>query len=109
MKYNVTKLDGRYSHRDSFQYMIEFSRAHWKGTGVLDFDHARRWFNKTFGWSQDVETRVAMIKSGSANPMLFASDDINPAWAYCAKYNDYRIYVATDKELNWFVLSHPKE
>jgi hypothetical protein len=107
MKYKVTKLDNRYSHRDSFEYMIEFSKAHWKGTGVLDFDHARKWFNKTFGWSQDVETRIAMIKSGSANPMLFEPDDVNTLWAYSAKYNDYRIYVATDKELNWFMLSHP--
>jgi hypothetical protein len=39
--------------------------------------------------------------------MLFEPDDVNPIWAYSAKYNDYRIYVATDKELNWFILSHP--
>jgi hypothetical protein len=35
-------------------------------------------------------------------------EDINPLWAYGVKYNDYRIYVATDKELNWFMLSHPR-
>ena len=107
MKYKVTKLDKRYSQKAYFQYMIGFSHAQWKGTGVLDFDRARRWFNNTFGWSQDVDTRGAMINSGHVNPMLFAPDDINPLWAYSAKYNEYRIYAATDKELNWFLLSHP--
>lgn len=108
MKYKVTKLDNRYSHRDSFEYMLEFSRSYWTGTGVLDFDHARKWFNKTYGWSQDVETRGSMIKSGGVNSDLFDPNDINAHWAYCAKYNNYRIYVATDKELNWFMLSHPR-
>jgi hypothetical protein len=104
MKYKVTKLDGRYSHRETFEYMIEFSKAHWKGTGVLDFDRARRWFNDTYGWSQDVKTRVAIDKSVGANPMLFEPGAINTSWAYLAKYNDYRIYVATDKELTMFEL-----
>ena len=107
MKYKIVRLDKRYSQKEYFQFMIEFSHAQWKGTGVLEFDRARKWFNTTFGWSQDVDTRSAMILSGSVNPTLFSMEDINPLWAYGVKYNDYRIYVATDKELNWFILSHP--
>jgi hypothetical protein len=57
MKYHVTQLDGRYSHTGSFGYVLEFSKNTWGtySTGVLDFDRARRWMNRTYGWSQDVE------------------------------------------------------
>lgn len=109
MKYKITKLDGRYSHREHYEYLIEFSKSNQIGTGVLDFDRARRWFNQKFGWSQDVEQQDAMIANQRTHKETYLPDDINFTWAYCAKYNDYRIYVATDKELNWFVLSHPKD
>jgi len=37
----------------------------------------------------------------------YQANDINPVWAYCVKYGDYRIYVDEDKTLSWFVLCHP--
>ena len=109
MKYQVTKLDHRYSHRGSFAYVLEFSKNTWgHSTGVLDFDRARRWMNRTWGWGQDVETRTAIKRCKMLNPDVAIQDaDINQHWAYSVVYKDYRIYVATDKELNWFMLSHP--
>jgi hypothetical protein len=104
MRYHVTKLDARYSYSKDFKYMLEFSKKPWLGTGVLNFDRSRRWFNQTFGWSQDVETRSAVLRASD-----FAPDDFNLKWAYSAKYREYRIYVQDDAVLNWFILSHPNE
>lgn len=110
MRYQVTKLDQRFSHRNSFEYMLEFSKSTWSGTGVLDFDRSRRWMNQTWGWSQDVETR-ANIKQRLADPNNTSAqkEDINPHWAYSVAYNDYRIYLHGKAELEWFLLSNPNE
>jgi hypothetical protein len=109
MNYEITRLDRRHSWYAQFNYMIEFKKARaWNtntSTGVLEFDHARRWFNEKFGWSQDVETRAAIIKSA---PLKELPDAFNELWAYSIKYNDYRIYVKDEATINWFVLSHSK-
>lgn len=106
MRYKIVRLDRRYSYRDEFDYMIEFRRSsnyvlRSEPSGVLAFDRARRWFNQTFGWSQDVVTRGAMITNGAS------LDEINTRWAYSVAYDQYRLYVASDQELQWFVLAHP--
>jgi hypothetical protein len=104
MKYQVTKLDRRHAWHDEFAYMIEFSKAGWIGTGVLNFDRSRRWFNEKFGWSQDVETRAAIVRQAL---MIDEPDAFNLYWAYSAKYREYRIYVKDSAVLNWFIMSHP--
>ena len=107
MKYQVTKLDHRYSHRGSFAYVLEFSKNTWPGTGVLDFDRARRWMNRTWDWGQDVETRTAIKRCKMLNPDVAIQDaDINQHWAYSVAYKDYRIYLASEKELTFFQLAH---
>ena len=87
--------------------MLEFSKSTWTGTGVLDFDRARRWMNRTYGWSQDVETRTALLKR-RIDPLnnSVQDEDINLHWAYSVQYNDYRIYLKGDEELMFFQLSH---
>lgn len=107
MNYKITKMDGRYS-RHGYKYLIEFSKSVQRGTGVLDFDRCRRWFNEQFGWSQDVETRDMMLQNKKHAGDVYQDNDINPVWAYCVKYGDYRIYVDDDKTLSWFLLCHPK-
>ena len=112
MNYEVTKLDNRHSWHTEFKYMIEFRKARsylvhgLTNNGVLEFDKSRRWFNEKFGWSQDVETRVELIKA--SKDYSVTDDAYNRVWAYSIKYNDYRIYVADEATLNWFTLSHPK-
>ena len=106
MKYKVTKMDGRYTTH-GYRYLVEFSKATAVGTGVLDFDRSRRWFNQTFGWSQDVETRDQMLINKRRMAAMYNPEDFNPTWAYAVKYGDYRIYVDSDKTLSWFILSHP--
>jgi len=107
MQYQVTKLDRRHSWCAQFAYMLEFSKNTWAGTGVLDFDRARRWMNLTYGWSQDVETRTALLKR-RMYPLnnSVQDEDINLHWAYSVAYKDYRIYLVSEKELTFFQLAH---
>ena len=98
-------MNRRYT-KYGYTHLIEFPKSN-IGTGVLDFDRSRRWFNDQFGWSQDVETMTHMQINKSMHKDEYQDNDINPIWAYCVKYGDYRIYVADDKTLSWFVLNHP--
>ena len=107
MKYQVTQLDRRYSHSSSFGYVLEFSKNTRAGTGVLDFDRARRWMNRTYGWSQDVEIQSAIKWLGSVRTDVTVQvEDMNRYWAYSVAYKDYRIYLASEKELTFFQLAH---
>jgi hypothetical protein len=85
--------------------MLEFSKSHWHGTGVLDFDQARRWFATNWGWSQDTVTQQTISQFEVRNQ----GDALNLLWSYSVAYKDYRIYVATDKELAFFQLVHPSQ
>jgi glucose/arabinose dehydrogenase len=112
MNYEITKLDRRHAWYGQFAYMIEFKKTRQSfynrsNQGVLEFDRSRRWFNEKFGWSQDVETR-SQIGQVRAQLKEDYTKDVNLYWAYSIKYDEYRIYVQSDRELNWFTLSHPK-
>ena len=104
MNYKIIKLDRRHAWHQQFAYMIEFRRRkdwdHIGTGGVLEFDRCRKWFNETWGWSQDVETRDEMLKT-----MIKAGhpDDINRFWSYSIRYGEYRIYV-NDSALTMFKL-----
>lgn len=90
--------------------MLEFSKHAWVGTGVVNFDRARRWMNRTWGWSQDVNTRNILVdRKEHPDNTTVQAEDINPHWAYAVEYRNYRIYLAGEAELNWFVLSHPNK
>jgi hypothetical protein len=100
MNYVITKLDKRYAYHEQFPYVVEFrKRPDWAigGTsGVLDFDRARKWMNESWGWSQDVETRVEMIKSKVRVHQGLDDDwsEINRHWAWSCRYQEYRIYLS---------------
>jgi len=111
MNYKIIKLDKRYAYYKQFPYLIEFHRSpDWAigaraGSGVLDFDRCRKWFNETWGWSQDVETRTEMVKSITSTHPFNADqlNNINPHWAWSCRYQEYRIYV-NDAALTMFKL-----
>jgi hypothetical protein len=106
MNFEITQLDRRHAWHKQFAYMIEFrKRPEWTvgvTSGVLDFDRVRKWFNESWGWSQDVETREemrqVMIKQEPWKP-----DDVNQFWSYSIRYGEYRIYV-NDSALTMFKL-----
>ena len=106
MMYNIVELDRRHSWHKIYKYSIEFPKGVYS-SGVLDFDRARRWFNRTYGWSTDVKTQNEIAERlNDRVPESHRSDDLNLLWAYSTEYRNYRIYVASDKELMFFELTH---
>jgi hypothetical protein len=106
MKYDIVKLNGRNSWSKIYRYTIEFPKGTYS-SGVLEFDRARRWFNRTYGWSTDVKTQNEIAEQlNDQVPSSHQSDDLNLQWAYSTEYRNYRIYVASDKELMFFELAH---
>ena len=106
MNYEIVKLDGRHNWRKIYKYSIEFPKGAFS-SGVLEFDRARRWFNRTYGWSQDVKTQNEIaFQLNHRVPESYKPDDLNLLWAYSTEYRNYRIYVASDKELMFFELAH---
>lgn len=101
MRYHVVTLDRRHAWANRYQYMLEFSKRQWHGTGVLDFDKSCRWFSTNWGWSQDTITQQAISQTDNDTGNL-----LNLHWSYSVAYKDFRIYVAGDKELAHFQLVH---
>ena len=63
--------------------------------------------NRTWGWSQDVVTRSALMQRHYLQPEVgVQEEDINRHWSYSVEYRDYRIYLHGDKELAFFQLAH---
>ncbi len=89
--------------------MLEFYKGNSAYTQVLDYDRACRWFVEHFGWAPDVEVQVALKIHRRNNPQLYTDVDFNEHWATCSKYDDYRIYVKSVKELEWFLLANSNE
>jgi hypothetical protein len=114
MQYQVTKLDGRYRYHRLFQYQIAFSDRMAMNQGPLHFATAQMWFFNTYGWSAEVrqydDIRTYVDKAnqwlGNALPMPGC---INPQWSWTNGINHQcRIYVATDRELSFFMMAHPR-
>ena len=118
MRYVVQKLDGRFSYRKWFGYYIGFSGSMARGHGPLEFNTALKWFFDTYGWSAEIR-QYAKINdwvntSSMINLRQLASAPIssnspaccNPHWSWTNGYDDLRIYVASDKELAFFQLTH---
>jgi hypothetical protein len=106
MKYEIVKLNGRNSWSKIYRYTIEFPKGDYS-SGVLEFDRARRWFNRTYGWSTDVKTQNEIAEQlNDMVPSSHQQEDLNLQWAYSTEYRNYRIYVASDKELMFFELAH---
>jgi hypothetical protein len=124
MKYEIAKLDGRFTYRDLFGYCIKFSNSMTRGHGPLHFNLVLEWFRDTYGWSAEIRQYSNMmnwttasrnvmsqlIKVGPAAGILSELPDCcNQYWSWTNGYDDLRIYVATDKELNFFQLRWPCE
>ena len=118
MKYEIIRLDGRFTHRDLFEYAIKFSNRMAVDQGPLHFNDALRWFNETYGWSAEIRDYTKMQKWTVQNTQWMgnlrklqasgileeAPAHCNPHWSWTNGYDDLRIYVATAAELNFFQL-----
>ncbi len=122
MRYAIQKLDGRFTFRKYFEYYIGFTGRMSNRQGPLYFNRAQEWFTQTYGWSAEARQYEDMIQWNQKSQMYFQGipriirnsndpEDLpsccNPHWSWTNGYDDLRIYVATEKELAFFQLSHP--
>jgi len=118
MKYEIIRLDGRFAHRDLFGYAIKFSNRMAIDHGPLKFNDVLKWFSDTYGWSAEIRDYVKMQKWTIQNTQWMgglrrlqaqgileeAPAHCNPHWSWTNGYDDLRIYVKSDAELNFFQL-----
>ena len=121
MKYEIAKLDGRFTYRDLFEYYIKFSNRMAVDHGPLKFNDVMKWFSDTYGWSAEIRqynnmmswttaSRNVMNQFPKATGILSELPDCcNSHWSWTNGYDDLRIYVASDRELNFFQLRWPCE
>ena len=121
MKYEIAKLDGRFTSRDLFGYCIKFSNRMAVDHGPLKFNDVMKWFSDTYGWSAEIRqynnmlswttaSRNVMNQFPKATGILSELPDCcNSHWSWTNGYDDLRIYVASDRELNFFQLRWPNE
>ena len=116
MRYEIAKLDGRFTYRDLFEYCIKFSNSMTRGHGPLHFNAVLEWFRDTYGWSAEIRqynnmmswttaSRNVMNQFPKATGILSELPDCcNSHWSWTNGYDDLRIYVRSDAELNFFQL-----
>ena len=120
MKYEIIRLDGRYTYRDLFEYCIKFSNRMAVDQGPLKFNDTLKWFSETYGWSAEIRDYSKMQKwtrqstqwmsnySRAASGILEEiPNHCNPHWSWTNGYDDLRIYVKSQQELTLFTLKHP--
>jgi hypothetical protein len=111
MQYKIHKLDGRYTHREYFAYTIVFSpQMAPNNKGVLWFNNVLQWFTRTYGHSCEIRMMISMLRYhhsfGGLLDDTALPEHVNFKWSWTNGYDDLRIYVKSDKELNFFKLSH---
>lgn len=113
MKYEIQRLDRRFTYRDLFEYCIKFGGRMSMSCGPLHFTQVQRWFTDTYGWSAEVRQYSDIVTwISNSNRWLKGSpidmpEECNKYWSWTNGYDDLRIYVATDAELNFFQLKFP--
>jgi len=119
MKYEIIRLDGRYTYRDLFEYCIKFSNRMAVDQGPKEFNDALKWFFDTYGWSAEIRDYSKMSKWVDNSRVVFSQswnqqlaqgiltelpDHCNPHWSWTNGYDDLRIYVKGESEISFFML-----
>jgi len=120
MRYEIIRLDGRYTYRDLFEYRIKFSNRMAVEQGPLHFNDALKWFFDTYGWSAEIRDYSKMQKWTRQSTQWMGNygrvaqgilektpDHCNPYWSWTNGYDDLRIYVKSAAELGFFQLKYP--
>jgi len=116
MKYTVTRLDGRYSYRQNFEFYLGFTNSMTRQHGPLHFNNAMCWFAERYGWSAEIkqwhniDRWTSTFKLGlpiASSILADPTPHCNPHWSWSNLHTDLRVYVATEQELAFFQLTHP--
>lgn len=112
MQYKIRKLDGRYTHREYFEYCLIFlPQMAPNHKGVLWFNDIQQWFTRTYGYTAEIRDWSAMLRYYHSFRNYLDDTDlpdyVNFHWSWTNGYDDLRIYVKGTKELTMFKLANP--
>jgi hypothetical protein len=107
MKLQIRKTDARFTGNDIFKYVVDVKTD---GTAVpiiggfqsriarrmLDFFEVRNWCIQT--WSMSCERSIYLDIIGADGRQ------VNTHWCWHTEFGETKIYLASDKEANWFKL-----
>ena len=92
-KYKIKKLDRRHKGYGHFTYIVEPPLSGNRTSKVQQFQAWREWCWSTFGPSME------------RNFIDLNYNNVEYKWTWFTDEYDTRIYLKSDKELNWFVLT----
>ena len=105
MRVKVSKTDKRHTGHALFNYVVNIELDHTTLGGfdkrraqqMLDLNEVRDWCHITWGPSCE---RMFYLKV-----LQHAPDHVlNTHWCWETEFNNFKIYLKTDKEANWFKL-----
>ncbi len=102
MKLTIKKTDRRHNGNQYWQYLVTVERQANVSFGTpshiqkaLDLNEIREWCWTTMGPSCELEHWM-VIPEGSTSK--------NDRWCWHTNFDNYKIYLRTEKEANWFKL-----
>jgi hypothetical protein len=101
MKFEIKKTDRRHTGSQEWQYIAIINQELYSGrAGRIDrmanLNKVRDWCWETYGPSCELEFWLA-VNSEKKEP-------VNEKWCWHTNYDNFKIYLRTDKEVNWFKL-----
>ena len=129
MEFNLKYTDRRHRYHKWFFAYLSFGKKMGISYGPLGFCQACEWFATHYGASAEVtlwhdmrDWRDSLTKMGiqaatspQKNSVSLASEKdnnidkyVNPHWAWSNGTEDLRIYICSEKELNFFHISNSK-
>lgn len=104
MNIKVIKCDRRHTGYQHFDYIVQpkIDSLNFKKLMSLDrfmfFNELRNWCWQTWGPSCERSTYIRIAEHEQL------VQELNKSWSWNSDHNDLRIYLATEKELNWLKL-----
>ena len=105
MKIELRKTDKRFTGSDIFTRVVDIKRPRSIGIaiGAPDFrtekikvfQEVRDWCITTWGMSCEREHYLTLRAKGHP---------VNPHWCWHTEFSETKIYIATEKDANWFLL-----
>jgi hypothetical protein len=101
MKVSIKRTDKRMNGHEFWQYVAQSERKDFSGfKGVaermLTLNTVREWCWTTYGPSCELTHWMALNTNGFLVP--------SEQWCWHTEYDNFKIYLRTDKEANWFKL-----
>ena len=100
MKFTIKRTDKRHTGNQSWQYLViveKLPSTLYGGPTMTQkakfLNELREWCWQTYGPSCELELWLALPEDSVSK---------NEHWCWHTNYNNYKIYLRTEKEANWF-------